>query len=188
MRWIKTLAIASLLSVASMQAQQNEYLVIELKGEMGQELKALIQKYKAQIPQADISIVPKGSIPVQDVSAQQGKFANFDFEQAAKEEADQSNEALIAKGQAYYERRCQSCHGENADIKSYNRSRPLVDLSEDEFKNAIKGYKNGTYDRGQAFIMQPHARSMRTSQIQEVIAYINTLKEKEEQNSQKEEK
>lgn len=161
MKWIKSLAIASIVAV-SLQAE-SQYLCFELKGEMGEELKALVEKYHGDIKNADLQIVsPK---------AQQGRFANFNIEQT--QGIDRSG--MIERGKGMYERRCQSCHGLNAEIKAYNKSQVLNTMTAKEIELSMRGYKNGTLDRGAAFVMQPHAISLNGSQIADIAAYIEHL-------------
>ena len=174
MKLIKSLIAAAVLTL-SMQAQEDiKYLCIELKGEMGKELKALVEKYHGEIKEADIkTFSPRG---------QQGRFANFDIEKT--QAVDKT--AMIEGGKDIYQRRCQSCHGLNAQIKAYNKSRALNTLTPKQIKASMQGYKNDTYDRGAAFVMKPHAISLNSDEVDDVAAYIehlakNPIEEKKEE-------
>jgi len=161
MKWISHFIAASVAAVL-LQAE-SQYLCFELKGEMGKELKALVEKYYGDIKNTDLQIISP--------RAQQGRFANFNIEQT--QGVDRSG--MIERGKDIYERRCQSCHGLNAEIKAYNKSRRLNRMSAKEIEVSLRGYKNGTLDRGAAFVMRPHAISLNGSEIADIAAYIEHL-------------
>ena len=162
MKWIKSLVAASVVAI-SLQAE-SQYLCFELKGEMGEELKALVEKYHGDIKNADIQIVSP--------RAQQGRFSSFNIEQT--QGIDRTG--MIERGRDLYERRCQSCHGLNGETRAYNKSQALSTMSVREIEVAMRGYKNGTLDRGAAFVMRPHAISLNGSQISDIAEYIEHLK------------
>ncbi|MCP4971264.1 MAG: cytochrome c [Arcobacter sp.] len=84
---------------------------------------------------------------------------------------------MSKSGKEIYLRHCQSCHGKNADIKSHNTSRPLINLSFTDMKLAIRDYTLGEYDRGRAFIMKPYSDLLTTKRLKDVYSYIQTLKD-----------
>lgn len=95
----------------------------------------------------------------------------------------QIKEKMSKNGKDIYINKCQKCHGEKADKKAYNTSRPLVNLNLDDFEQAIRDYTLGEYDRGAAIAMMPYANSLNTKRIKDVYSYIQTLKPKKEEES-----
>lgn len=82
---------------------------------------------------------------------------------------------MSRNGKKLYIKKCQSCHGQNAD-EEYGRSRALTELSLFDFKTTIRDYNLGEYDRGQAFVMKPYANLMNSQDIKNVYSYIQSLK------------
>ncbi len=171
---IKHIIAACVLGATLGFAQEGDCICFELKGEMGKELKALIEKYHGEIAEAKIRSV-RGGYDRGYGRTQQGDFSMFTLE----EKEAMQNKHLIAEGKPLYERKCKSCHGENAEKRAYGKSRPLKDLSKEQMLNAIIGYTNNTYDRGMAFIMRPHAASVTESQMESIAAYIKSLNPEE---------
>lgn len=85
---------------------------------------------------------------------------------------------LAAEGEAFYVKKCQSCHGTNGETKAKGYSRPLNTLSSEEMMHSISGYTNGTYDRGLANIMRPIAGTVTYEIIDKVHAYIQKVNNK----------
>ncbi|WP_321468974.1 cytochrome c [Halarcobacter sp.] len=95
---------------------------------------------------------------------------------------------MSKSGKKLYISTCQKCHGEKADKKAYNTSRPLVELSLQDMQLSIRDYVIGEYDRGRAILMRPYAKSMTSTDIKNVYSYIKSLKPKEEKKDQEESK
>jgi len=89
-------------------------------------------------------------------------------------------------GKKLYINKCQSCHGEKANVLTGN-SRDLTKLNFYDFKTTIRDYGLGDYDRGTAFRMLPYANLMDSRDIKNVYSYINSLKPKEDQKEIEEE-
>ena len=85
-------------------------------------------------------------------------------------------EKMSKSGKELYIKTCQTCHGEKADLKPYNTSRALVDLSLQDMQLAIRDYMIDEYDRGYAMIMKPYANMLNNQKIKEVYSYIKSLK------------
>lgn len=86
-------------------------------------------------------------------------------------------------GKRLYIKKCQNCHGINAD-EEYGRSRALTKLSLFDFKTTIRDYNLGEYDRGQAFVMAPYANLMDSQDIKNVYSYIQTLKNEKDKKTE----
>lgn len=87
---------------------------------------------------------------------------------------------LSKSGKNIYVNTCQRCHGEDAAKKAYGTSRPLIDLSLNDFKQSIRDYKSGDYNRGMAMIMKPYAFNLGSQKVKEVYTYIKSLKPEEQ--------
>ena len=87
-------------------------------------------------------------------------------------------EDLAIEGEKYYIKKCQSCHGNNGELKAQGYSRPLNSLTLEELKDSIKGYTNGNYNRGMAEVMAPISNSITYKDIDSVHAYLNKLNKK----------
>ncbi len=86
-------------------------------------------------------------------------------------------------GKQLYISMCQKCHGEKANKKAYNTSRPLVNLNYSDMKLAIRDYVLNEYDRGRAILMKPYAIKMTSKDIKNVYSYIQTLKPSKEEET-----
>ena len=102
-----------------------------------------------------------------------------------RKEVEQASKIIVAKekmsrnGKELYINKCQSCHGEKADIKAYNVSRSLIDLSLQDMQLSIRDYTLDEYDRGFAMVMKPYATILNQKKIKEIYSYIKTLKPNE---------
>ena len=100
-----------------------------------------------------------------------------------KEEEKKATEVKIQKdlaieGEAFYVKKCQSCHGEKGELTAKGYSRPLNSLSNEEMRDSIAGYTNGTYNRGMASTMQPITSTLTYVTLEKVHAYLNKINNK----------
>ena len=80
------------------------------------------------------------------------------------------------KGEKIYTNKCSSCHGVKGETKILNTT-ALNKISLDEFKTAIKAYKIGSYNLGNASEMKPYAIGYTSSDIESIYEYIKRIKE-----------
>ncbi|WP_375722691.1 c-type cytochrome [Arcobacter sp. KX21116] len=103
-----------------------------------------------------------------------------DKEEAAKKEAIiKRNYAMSVSGKQRYIAKCQQCHGEKGEIEARGTSRPLRDLSLDDFTMAMRDYNLGTYNRGQAFIMMPYATITSQDDLKNIYVYLKSVNKDE---------
>ncbi|MFA9373372.1 MAG: cytochrome c [Poseidonibacter sp.] len=76
-----------------------------------------------------------------------------------------------AKGEKIYKNKCSSCHGIKAEKELYNL-KPLNSISLEDFQDAIKGYKIGSYNLGNAQEMRPYAIGNTAKDIDNIYKYI----------------
>lgn len=122
-----------------------------------------------------------------DEKALEEKILNRLEERKKQEIATKKKEAYIRKsksGEKLYNNKCISCHGKNGEVKAKGVSRPIKDLNLQDFTLSIRGYNNGDYDRGMAFVMKPYATLMNDNDIKNVYVYLRSLKEKKEKTTE----
>ena len=161
-------------SVGVLSAQGQ--ICFKLEGKMGEEIKALIEKYKGSLE--PVSIVNSGTsvANVEDMMAQvEAKIEEKKIKKAKVKKAKEAKKAM-ADGKKMYIAKCQTCHGEKAEKEAYGTSRPLNSLTFKEMEKAIVGYQLDEYDRGMAMIMKQHANAIMIKEVKSIHKYIQTLK------------
>lgn len=73
-------------------------------------------------------------------------------------------------------KKCASCHGPKGEKAALGVSKIIASMSKDDIAKALKGYKDGTYGGAKKGIMKGQASSLNDAQIEELAAYIPTLK------------
>ena len=81
-------------------------------------------------------------------------------------------------GEKTYVNKCQSCHGTNGEKNAYNTSRPLKDLSIEDMSVAIRDYKLGNKNSGNAVIMTPYANYVNENDIKGIYSYLQKINNK----------
>ena len=166
MRVLKyTLGALFLASSLYASSTTSDCVCFKLEGEMGEELKALIEKYHGEI----------ATMKIDDSSSSSQEDKGFSLFSVTEKKALTSAE-LSAIGQKLYESKCAVCHGDNGQKKAYGKSRALNTLSAEEMAKSIRGYKGGIYDRGMAFLMAPFASNVSEEEIKGVYEYLQGLK------------
>ena len=78
------------------------------------------------------------------------------------------------KGESIYTNKCSSCHGIKGETKILNTtSLNLIEL--ERFKTAIKAYKIGSYNLGNASEMKPYSIGYTSSDVEAIYEYINRI-------------
>jgi len=93
-----------------------------------------------------------------------------------KEKELKVSQSIINNGKSVYKKVCSKCHGKNADIKAYGKSRALTDFSSNKLQELMKGYKDGKLDRGMSVIMNSFAKQISEKESFAISHYIQTLK------------
>lgn len=82
-------------------------------------------------------------------------------------------------GKKIYVNKCQSCHGEMGEISTYNVATPLRDMDVDDITYAINKYTNdSSYGNGYQIMMRPIAASVRSEDIENIKAYLDSINKK----------
>lgn len=101
-------------------------------------------------------------------------------EQEQKIKITKYKEAMSKSGKKMFIDKCQSCHGEKAEKRAYNTSRPLIELSFADMDQSINDYMYDNYDRGNALVMKPYAIYLTNKKLKDIYSYIQTLKPQKE--------
>ncbi len=96
---------------------------------------------------------------------------------AAPEEASSSvaAETISVDATALFSQKCASCHGAKAEKSALNKSQIIAAFSEQQIKDALKGYQNGTYGKEMKALMQGQAKGLNETQIDALAKYISGL-------------
>lgn len=76
---------------------------------------------------------------------------------------------------AHYTQKCVSCHGAKGEKPALGKSQIIASLSEDQIKEALKGYQIGTYGKEMKAVMQGQAKGLSEEQIDALAKHISTL-------------
>ncbi len=164
------LSLAVSATIVSVLAEES--ICFKLEGKLGEEIKALVYKYKNSLEHVSINNDNISTAKVEEMMAQVEAKKIKQKEEKKKQVAKQK----MADGKKIYISKCQSCHGAKADKEAYNKARALNSLSLEEMQLSIRGYQLNEYDRGLAIIMTPYANGLVTSEAEAVYQYIQTLK------------
>lgn len=77
-------------------------------------------------------------------------------------------------GAKIYNKKCSSCHGLKGEKIVYNSS-ALNSISLEQFQDAIKGYKIGSYNLGNASEMKPYSIGYNSKDISNIYNYIKKI-------------
>ena len=157
----------------------SEQVCFKLEGKMGDDIKALLYKYKGSLE--PVSIQSGGSAVLTDemLAKIEARVEKKIVKRQAKKVADAKKakiKATLADGKSLFTSRCQACHGADASKEAYNKSRPLNSLTLDQMLTSIRGYQDNDYDRGLATVMIPYADGLIKKDVEAVYNYIQTLK------------
>ena len=82
--------------------------------------------------------------------------------------------SLMANADLY--KKCAGCHGQHAEKKAMGKSKVVANMSSDEIKSALNGYKDGTYGGAMKGLMKGQVARLSEGDINSLATYISTLK------------
>lgn len=146
-------------------------------------------------PPPTVVAEPNSSLPVQEVSAAETAPAVSSTvaaapavaekavtpEPAAKKEAAPSAVAKQPVAPAavdagtLFGQKCASCHGAKGEKAALGKSAIIADFSEQQVKEALKGYQAGTYGKEMKALMQGQAKGLNDAQIDALAKHIPAL-------------
>lgn len=141
----------------------SDCVCFKLEGEMGKELKALIEKYHGELAQAQTK--------AKNVEETSNKFSIFTVEEKKAITAQDRIEA----GKRIYTLGCASCHGQKGETKASAGSMAIKDMSKEDFMEAIKGYRNGDYGGSAKYSMIPYANTVTADELNNIYEYLIKL-------------
>ena len=83
---------------------------------------------------------------------------------------------LEADAATLFAQKCASCHGAKAEKAALNKSQIIAGWDKQKIKNALNGYKNGTYGGTMKDIMKNQVANKTDAQIDILAEYISKLK------------
>lgn len=84
--------------------------------------------------------------------------------------------AMASGGAAeLYAKSCQGCHGADGSKVAMGMTRPLKDLSLDEAKAALAGYKAGTYGGEKKAMMERVVKPLSDAEVDALAAHVAGL-------------
>jgi mono/diheme cytochrome c family protein len=164
--------IVSLLLLCSFALFARDYTVtLKAKGKFGDDLKALIEKYKAN---GNIEVVQTAPAKSESIKEQ---ISNF-FSDKKKQDQARIMVEKMDEGKRIYTTKCAPCHGAKAKLAGYGK--PLNQMSQEAFISSLDAY--GTTDsddpaiKNQSFVMKQYADSITHEQGISIYQYILSMK------------
>jgi len=143
--------LSLVLLFATMIAGENDTYVFEAKGQFAKDLKALVEKYSKD-GKVEVKVYKKSDSIMSSVLGESRS---------------------IQSGQALYQKRCASCHGQNGERGAGAGSKILKNMSAEEIETAMDNYKRDEHFGGSMkMLMQDVAQSMRSVDLKAIIGYI----------------
>ncbi|WP_297812244.1 c-type cytochrome [uncultured Helicobacter sp.] len=165
-KFLSTLACIAIFSNA---LGANECICFELKGEFGEEIKAILQKYSKNLGSKDIKVVREDA----DITIQERSFLDSVLGTASV--AATSKTANLENGKKLYERDCASCHGSKGEISTAGKT-PINTWKAKDIAEEIKTYQNQSFDGQSRFVKNQIAQRYVRRDMEDIGAYLETLK------------
>jgi len=159
-------------NLSSQDMQRAGYEVGDIKISAGDTGLNYIYIFKKDEPLATVTTDGKMILTKEDLRA---KMQELRDEEKA-EEKEKIRVGNVEKGKEIYTTQCIKCHGEKAEKRAYNVSRPLNTLSYDQMEMAITEYDMNLRKGSYSFLMKSYSSSLTVEKIQAISAYIQTLK------------
>ncbi len=164
---IKKIFASTLLSLSLLNA--NECVCFELKGEFGEEIKAILKKYSKNLGSKDIQVIREDA----DLTTQERSFLESLI--GTGKVTPSSKQANLEKGKKLYERDCASCHGEKGEI-SVAKQAPINTWKAQDIVNEIKSYQNQSFQGQSRFVKNQIAQRYTKKDMEDVGAYVESLR------------
>ena len=82
---------------------------------------------------------------------------------------------LAADGADLY-KKCAGCHGANGEKVALGKSKVIQNLTQEQLKASLTGYKDGSYGGSMKSLMKGQVAALNAEQIDSLSAYIAGLK------------
>ena len=165
-KFVTALACVAVLGSA---LSANECICFELKGEFGEEIKAIMQKYSKNLGSKNIKVVREDA----DLTAQERSF--LDSIIGTGEVGSSVRTANLENGEKLYNRDCANCHGEKGEL-SVAGTKPINTWKAQAIADELKTYADQTFEGQSRFVKNQIALRYTKRDMLDVGAYIETLK------------
>ncbi len=164
----RSLLLLSVLTAFTLQA--NECVCFELKGEFGEEIKTILQKYTKNLGDKDIKIIKEDA----DLKKEQNFLDALVGVGNAPAGSSYSENGVVVgeRTKNLYRVQCSSCHGSSAELVLGEKA--LNQYDKKAITNALFGYKDETYKGPARFAKQTAASSMTEADMESLAEYITT--------------
>ncbi|MDP2851660.1 MAG: c-type cytochrome [Sulfuricurvum sp.] len=78
-------------------------------------------------------------------------------------------------GGTLFTQKCASCHGAKGEKSALGKSAVIAEFSEQQVKDALRGYQTGTYGKEMKGLMQGQAKALNDAQIDALAKFISAL-------------
>lgn len=165
---MKKIILAATLFLGALNA--NECICFELKGEFGEEIKAIMKKYSKNLGSKNIEVVREDA----DITPQEKSF--LDSLIGTGNAPSTTNKGYdLDNGKKLYDKDCASCHGEKGEIAIAKKS-PINTWKAKDIVRELKSYQNQSFQGQSRFVKTQIAQKYTKRNMQEIAAYIETLK------------
>ena len=168
---MKKLTILLMLCLSVLIAK--DYTVtLKAKGKFGDDLKALIEKYKKT---GNIEVTEQAPAKKETIKEQIASF----FSDQKSEENYKKMISRTQEGERIYKLKCASCHGKSGEDGSYTyRGKPLNQMTLQEFIADMNAYSSADEEtsKNQSFAMTQYASTVTNEQDIGIYQYLQNLK------------
>lgn len=149
-------------------ASAGECICFELKGEFGEEIKAILHKYTKNMGDKNITIIPEN-----DKKSQSFAESLVGIVDGGGSKAEGYDAAMAQK---FYYNGCSSCHGDKGEATGYG-GKAIRDMSKEDILDAIYSYQDGSYKGASRFSKSTATAPLRKIDSINLAEYISKLKE-----------
>ena len=145
-------------------------VTLKAKGKFGDDLKALIEKYKKT---GNIEVTEQAPAKKETIKEQ---IANFFSDQKSEENYKQMI-SRTQEGERIYKLKCATCHGKSGENSSYG-GKPLNQMAQEEFIADMNSYSSADEEtsQNQSFAMTQYASTVTNEQNIGIYQYLQSLK------------
>lgn len=174
MRLFVPVVCSLLLIGCSDSAVQNETQAQSVPSASETPAPASVQAETAAPEESAPAVMPQETAAPQtatvDTPAPESKKAVAPSAPAPKSIAAESVDAGTMFGQ-----KCASCHGSKGEKAALGKSQIIAQFNAQQIKDALHGYKEGTYGKDMKTLMQGQAKGLSDAQIDALATYISAL-------------
>ncbi|WP_201273972.1 c-type cytochrome [Helicobacter sp. MIT 11-5569] len=146
-----------------------ECICFELKGEFGEEIKAIMKKYSKNLGGDNIKVVREDA----DLTPQERSFLASMLGEG--EVSGNTRGANLENGKKLYDRDCASCHGKKGELSVAGTKR-INTWKANAIADEIKTYANQSFEGQSRFIKNQIAQRYTKRDMNDIGAYVESLK------------